>query len=152
MCNGLIRTVNHMLNRVNYTRVFDLTGIIEAVGEVAKSWEVQAQQTNQKIKAKVRVIEDSEAEDEDKTNQSSSSENDQSIEEKTTRQAGLKDRKSVQETVSIDMIVIDTISNVVTSSMSKSQVQGNFSYSLNATYFRPPAANSETEVAILLTI
>lgn len=122
-----------MLNRVNYTRVFDLAGVVEAVDEVANSWKAQAQQTNDKIKAKIKVIEDSEEEgeddvddDEDELDQNLSKGNDQDTTEKTDRQVELQQRKSIQERVPIDMIVIDTISNVVTSVMSKSQVQGIF--------------------------
>lgn len=134
MYNGSIRTVDHMLNRVNYTRVFDLAGVAEAVDEVSKSWEVHSQQINERVKAKVRVIEDSEDEDEpedndeackDKTIESLSNENDQKIAETINQQADLSGGNPIQETVSIGMIVIDTISNVVTAVMSKSQVQGN---------------------------
>lgn len=122
--DGFVRTADIMLNRVNYMRVFDLAGIAEAVDEVGESWEVQAQQTNEKLKAKDRVIEDSEEEDE--ANQGLSDENDRKTKETTYQQAGVQEGKAIGETAPIDMIVIDTISNVVTSVMSKSQVQGNF--------------------------
>ena len=134
MYNGSIRTVDHMLNRVNYTRVFDLAGVAEAVDEVSKSWEVHSQQINEKVKAKLRVIEDSEDEDEPENNdevcenntiKSFSNENDQKIAETTNQQAELRGGNPIHETVPIGMIVIDTICNVVTSVMSKSQVQGN---------------------------
>lgn len=121
-----------MLNRVNYTRVFDLAGLVEAVDEVAKSWEAQTVQTSEKVRAKARVIEDSEEEDEpdkddeDETNQSFANQQHQNTKEATDQQAGGRGRKLNQETHSIDMIVIDTISNVVTSVLSKSQVQGIF--------------------------
>ena len=135
MYNKSVRTVDHMLNRVNYTRVFDLAGVVEAVGEVSKSWEAQTQPTNEKIEAKMRVIDDSEEEDEpeeEDTVQRLSNENDQNTKEMTDKQTQLQGRKPIQETFSIDMIVIDTISNVITSVMSKSQVQGNFLNSLDA--------------------
>lgn len=147
-----------MLNRVNYTRVFDLAGLIEAVDEVSKSWEAQTQQTNEKPKAKVRVIEDSEDEDEpeqddeDDTVKNLSNENDQITKETIDQQAGLPGRQPIQETVSIDMIVIDTISNVVTSVMSKSQVQGNFSNSLDATYRGRQPPTTKLRSSILLTV
>ena len=135
MCNKSIRTVDHMLNRVNYTRVFDLAGVVEAVDEVSKTWEAQTQQINEKIKAKMRVIDDSEGEDEleeeDKV-QRLSNDNDPSTKEMTDEQTGVQGMKPIQETFSIDMIVIDTISNVVTSVMSKSQVQGKLFNSLDA--------------------
>ena len=135
-----------MLNRVSYTRVFDLAGVVEAVDEVAKSWEAQAQQKNKTIKARPGVIEDSEEEEEeeeeedkgegegDETNQSLLNENDQNTLETTDQQAGGQDGMNTQEIVSIDMIVIDTIANVVSSVMSKSQVQGKFFIYLNTTY------------------
>lgn len=132
MYNGLIRSVDHMLNRVNYTRVFDLAGVVEAVDEVSRSWEVHSQQINEGVEPKLRVIVDSEDEDEldkndeDDTVESLSNRNDPNAKGMTDQPAGLQGRKPIQNTVLIDMIVIDTISNVVTSVMSKSQVQGNF--------------------------
>lgn len=124
--DNLTRMADLMLNRVKYMRVFDLAGIVEAVNEVSESWEVQGQQTGGKLKGGEKVIEDSEEEDD--MSQDSSDEKDQIW--KIRHTAEIQNGKASTETDPIDMIVIDTIANVVNSVASKSHVQGSFVNSL----------------------
>lgn len=120
--DGLVRMADLMLTRVKYMRVFDLAGVVEAVDEVSESWEVQAQQTDGNLKGRERVIEDSEEEDD--MSQDSSDEKDQTW--KIRQIAGVQKGRASAETDPTDMIVIDTIANVVTSVASKSHIQGSF--------------------------
>ena len=117
--DGIIEVANLLLNRVNYMRVFDLAGVVEAVNEAQTSWEIQAQ-SREKAKGKDRgVIKDSEDEDEDEDNSP-----EPQSQKREERPAATEGRASA-ESCPADMIVIDTIANVVTSILSKSQVQGN---------------------------
>jgi hypothetical protein len=122
--DALIKTVEKLLNRVKYMRVFDLAGVIEAVGEVGETWNVQTQSTDEKVKGPLRVIEDSEEEDD--MSQDHLDESDHRREENSDQQAGVKELPPSADTGPVDMIVIDTIANVVTSVVSHSQVQGDY--------------------------
>lgn len=126
---SLSRKADLLLNRVNYMRVFDLAGVGEAIGEVGETWEVQARRTDDKPKLS-RIIEDSEEEDD--LSQASSGGKDQTREGMIDQQEEGGQEILGAETGAIDMIVIDTIANVVTSVMLKSQVQGNFVHPLEA--------------------
>jgi hypothetical protein len=129
MHESLGRKADLLLNRVNYMRVFDLAGVDEAIGEVGETWEVQVQRTDDQPKGVSKLIEDSEGEN--YLSQASSSGNNQ-IKEMIDQQERGEREISSAETGPIDMVVIDTIANVVTSVMLTSQVQGNFVHPLDA--------------------
>lgn len=128
MHNELIRKADLFLSRVNYMRAFDMAGVIEAVSEVRESWEV-ADRENDGSKEKDRVVEDSEdddeVKDEDESRQNSPDAHDAQGQGGPRHHLVMDGDKARTKSRPVNMIVIDSISNVVTSVLSKSQVQGN---------------------------
>lgn len=111
-----------MLDRVKVMRVFDFAGVVEAIGEVGEMWEAVSQeredakerapQRNKGIKA----IPDSDDEFEEMLDDLPTPERsnpEENVPSSTSDGAG-----------QIGIIIIDTITNVVSSMMSKSQIQG----------------------------
>jgi len=102
-----------MLDRVKVMRVFDLAGVIEAVSEVGQMTERASQNSQINVKSKKQEVGDSE------------DEFDEDDEEAPPKFASADTETNVDhETNQIGMIIIDTISNVVSSLMSKSQTTG----------------------------
>lgn len=115
--------IDSVLDRIKLMRVFDFTGLVEAVSEIGAKWERASNYTKngaekegdkrgQVIASSEKVLEENEH-------------NLQTNEilppsEKTSS----GDRDNVSRTKSANMIVIDTIVNVVEVVMSQSRIQG----------------------------
>ncbi|KAI9796952.1 MAG: hypothetical protein M1833_005898 [Piccolia ochrophora] len=95
------RIVGNVLDRVKIMRVWDMVGLMEAVGEVREGLERRGSG-----KGRSEVVAGSQGEDEDE----------EMVEEEEEAVETLPER--------VGVIVIDTITNVVAPVMSKSQVQG----------------------------
>jgi hypothetical protein len=119
-----------MLDRVKVMRVFDFAGVVEAIGEVGEMWEAvsrewdDAKERKAQSKKAIKAISDSEDEGEEMLDDLANPERlipQEDLTSTTTDGAG-----------QIGVIVIDTITNVVSSMMSKSQIQGiNIPYPYN---------------------
>ena len=115
-----------MLDRVKVMRVFDFAGVVEAIGEVGEMWEIVARarrDAGEKEAQSINVakgIADSEDEAEEMLDDLPSPKR-LSWEEKDIPST------PSDEPSQIGVIIIDTITNVVSSMMSKSQIQGNAS-------------------------
>lgn len=102
-----------MLDRVKVMRVFDLAGVIEAVGEVGQVMERASQGSGSKVKQKRKEVGDSE------------DESDVDVDDLVPRSVPNETvRVTAHENDQVGMIIIDTIANVVSSLMSKSQTTG----------------------------
>ena len=112
-----------MLDRVKVMRVFDLAGVVEAVSEIGEMIEASsAEQRKDSVeedsaKKKRYKVGDSEEESDDEMLDDQPLRNDQAVEPGSIEGSGIHDG-------SIDMIIIDTITNVASSMVSKSPVQG----------------------------
>jgi len=112
-----------LLGRVKVMRVFDLAGLIEAVGEIGDICESAIQEGGSFIKdglhrRRKSIADSEEAVDEDLEEAASTD---------GSNTHGAKDdslRHRRTHKVIIGMIIIDTITNVVAPVMAKSQVQG----------------------------
>jgi len=110
-----------LLGQVKVMRVFDLAGLIEAVGEIGEILESATQEVRNLVKdessGKRTYIADSEDEMDD--------EEAEGTDESNARKA-IDDSMRGRSThgVKIGMIVIDTITNVAGPVMAKGQVQG----------------------------
>lgn len=105
-----------MLDRVKVMRVFDFAGVVEAIGEVGEMWEAVSQERKAQSTKATKDIPDSEDEGEEMLDDFANPERltpKEDLTSTTTDGAG-----------QIGVIVIDTITNVVSSMMSKSQIQG----------------------------
>ncbi len=104
-----------LLGRVKVMRVFDLAGLIEAVGEVGEICESASPEVGSLAKnggsGQKTYIADSEDEMDDKEAESTDDSGARGAVDESTRRI-------------VGMIVIDTITNVVGLVMAKSQVQG----------------------------
>ena len=109
-----------MLDRVRIMRVFDFAGLVEAVAEVGDLWDRQIQAMDhrhlQRAATSRTEIADSENEDDD-------------------REINRSERQVIAEPLAemtaptiaasgVGMIVIDTITNVISSIMTRNQIQG----------------------------
>lgn len=109
-----------LLGRVKMMRIFDLAGLIEAVGEIGEILENAIQEVGSLTKVGASRQKTYVADSEDEMNDEGAESTDDSI------SRGAKDdsmRRSALG-VKIGMIVIDTMANVVGPVMAKSQVQG----------------------------
>ena len=116
-----IETATSMLDRVKVMRVFDFAGVVEAIGEVGEMWEAVLQaRENTKIREAqnvdaVKGVADSEEEAEEMLDDLPS------LQSPSLEAHG---PTTSDEAGQIGIIVVDTTTNVVSSMMSKSQVQG----------------------------
>ena len=123
-----------MLDRVRVMRVFDFAGVVEAVGEVGENCERiskldengkkhQHCETSEKA---TREIADSQDEDEENGNEEVVG--GAMYDAEGSRMAKCEVPVSDQDgnIVGVGMIVLDTVTNVVSSLMAKSQVQGTY--------------------------
>lgn len=115
----LVEKATSLLDRVKVMRVFDFAGVVEAVGEIGEIWERQVDQVESRLvgmsQERSRIIDDSEEEEASPTDDNVN----KSIDVTDTR-VGTHTKKSG----CIDIIVVDTITNVVSSMVSGSQIQG----------------------------
>ncbi len=111
-----------MLDRVKVMRVFDFAGVVEAIGEVGEMWEAvlrareDANEREAHSKQATKGIVDSEDEAEEMLDDlpcPAKSSLEENVSSPTTDGAG-----------QIGVIVIDTITNIVSTMMSKSQIPG----------------------------
>ena len=116
-----------ILDRVKVMRVFEYAGVVEAIGEVGEMWEAvsrareEAKEREAQSHNATEGIADSEDESEEMLDDPGR------LERSSQTQNALP--PCLEETGQIGVIVIDTITNVVSAMMSKSQVQGTASFS-----------------------
>ena len=107
-----------MLDRVQIMRAFDFAGVVEAIGEIARMWESNDHHIHtpgiSELERGRKVIDDSQ----DEENYS-----DDNAESKVDNAPG-RDSSVNAHDGQVGMVIVDTISNVVNSIISKSQVQG----------------------------
>ena len=111
-----------MLDRVRVMRVFDFTGLVEAVGEVSENCEripnldeeKKKRQQDEKSGKATGEIFDSEDEGEDDGNV------------EIVGEAEVRVDNPESDTAAMGMIVLDTVANIISSLMAKSQVQGTY--------------------------
>lgn len=128
-----------MLDRVRVMRVFDFAGLVEAIGEVSEICERRLkldEEKKRKLSARSRnttgevLDSQDEGDEDDKDGDAANVETvDESINEaEDSGQATCKVRIGSLEgdTAAIGMIVLDTVTNIISSLMAKSQVQGTY--------------------------
>lgn len=115
--------INSVLDRIKLMRVFDFTGLVEAVSEIGAKWERASNypenETGKEGDERGHVIASSEKvpeEDEQKV------QNNEKLPPSEKTPSG--DGDNVSRKKSANMIVIDTIVNVVEVVMSQSRIQG----------------------------
>ena len=127
---ALLRAVS-MLDRVRIMRVFDFVGLVEAVAEVGDLWERQSQviEREQLRQATARRIEiaDSETEEVEEDNRRKPHVNMESLADMT---------EHITVVSGIGMIITDTVTNVVSSIMTRNQTQGK--PSISPQFFKAP--------------
>lgn len=106
-----------LLDRVKVMRVFDFAGVIEALGEIGQMWEKQDEHQRTIVETRLnngeRVVYDSE-EDSLSVDSVEITVHDEELTE------GILNSNDGQ----VGMFIVDTITNVVSSMISRSQVQG----------------------------
>lgn len=114
----LVEQVTGLLDRVQIMRAFDFAGVVEAVGEIGRMWESNDQRIHTPeisgSEGGRKVVGDSQDEED------LSDDNPETEENNETGQANTLDTQAGR----VGMVIIDTISNVVSSVISKSQGQG----------------------------
>lgn len=130
-----------MLDRVRVMRVFDFAGVVEAVAEVGENCErsvkvdedeKKREQGERSEKPTQEIVDSQDEDDEDDEDDEEGDVRDvettgNAIENaECSRPATFEDRvHSVEgDTVAIGMIILDTVTNITSSLMAKSQVQG----------------------------
>lgn len=106
-----------LLDRVRVMRAFDFAGVIEALGEVGQMWEKQDDHSRNIVDTHLEDGEKVVYDSEDDSFSISSVEISVRNEEHTKELGNTRDEQ-------VGMIIIDTITNVVSSMISRSQVQG----------------------------
>ena len=130
----LTAQANEMLDRVRVMRVFDFAGLVEAIGEVSETCERIArgdeekkeQQQGKKSGKTAGEILDSQDEDEDDGNVEIVGEAMSNAEGSRVATCEVQVDSPGEDTPGVGMIVVDTVTNVVSSMMGKSQVQGTY--------------------------
>lgn len=111
---------NRLLDRVKVMRVFDLTGVIEALEEVGQLWE--------KREERLRNIGDMHLEDGKKeVDECEDSLSVGGVEINVHQEQRRIEGSSNEPDDQVGMFIVDTITNVVSSMVSRSQVQGSYS-------------------------
>ena len=118
MRDKLMQKATLLLDRVKVMRVFDFAGIVEAVGEVGDTWEQQATSSRGVSDAQSgergKEIADSQGESEGEGSF------DLIYKDSSYQQDGI----SKVQTRNMQLLVIDTITNALSSMMATAQVQG----------------------------
>ena len=111
-----------MLDRVKVMRVFDFAGVVEAIGEVGEMWEavIQAREDAKEKQAQSKKGAKGVADSEDEADEML----DGLPDPERPSQEETESLASPNEAGQIGVIIIDTITNVVSSMISKSQIQG----------------------------
>ena len=116
---AMIEKATSMLDRVKVMRVFDFAGVVEAVSEVNELMEDIAQQSN---KPSIRVLEkkDEIGDSEDEPDE------EEDLQGESRRESADVShfQGSASHSGQIGVIIVDTVTNVVSAMMAKSQVQG----------------------------
>ena len=117
-----IEKATSMLDRVKVMRVFDFPGVVEAIGEVGEMWEAvsRAREEAEGRGARSYKAQDGIADSEDEAEEML---DDLPNLDKLSQEEDPPPPTS-DESGQIGVIVVDTITNVVSSIMSKSQAQG----------------------------
>lgn len=117
---AVFERANAMLDRVKLMRVFDFAGVVEAIGEVNERRErsvLEEKAGKAAAEKRVEVIDSEEDSDE--------KDSDAPARPKRSRVGEQYDHEElVPESGTVGMLVMDTIVNVIGSSMPKSQIQG----------------------------
>ena len=118
----IIDQATSMLGRVKVMRVFDFTGIVEAISEVNKLMEDTTQQLDQAAvlafeKSRDGIVDSEEELDEDDDEESRRGPQREEVDLISLQGSGPGSGR-------IGMVIIDTITNVVSAMMVKSQIQG----------------------------
>ena len=110
-----------MLDRVKVMRVFDFAGVVEAISEVKDMMEEIAQKSE-----KTPVLAFHEKRDEVGDSEEELDEEDEELQAEPKQESATLGNHQGSEpySVSIGMIIFDTITNVVSAMMAKSQIQG----------------------------
>ena len=117
----MIDKATSMLDRVKVMRVFDFAGVVEAISEVKELMEKTAQRFE-----KPPVVEIESRRDEIGDSEEELDEQDEKLQAEPWREGvDLGDTQgNDSRSGSIGMIILDTVTNVVSAMMAKSQVQG----------------------------
>ena len=110
----IMQEATSMLDRIKVMRVFDLAGIAEAVGEVAEIIEKEPLVCDTEVEATARLMESKEIGDSE----------DELEDEHSFQTKARTDEEPYSAVPRIRMIIIDTITNVVSSTVAKNQLQG----------------------------
>ena len=112
---AILEKATSMLDRVKVMRVFDFAGVVEAISEVKDMMEKIAQKSENTQVLAFQKRRDEVGDSEEEVD-----------EEDDERQPESRQEGSILEphSVSIGMIIFDTITNVVSAMMTKSQIQG----------------------------
>lgn len=118
---ALIEKATSMLDRVKVMRVFDFAGVVEAISEVKDMME----ETAQKAK-KPKVVANRRRRDEVGDSEEELDEEDDELQAEPRRESVTlgNHQGSGPHNGTIGMVIIDTITNVVSAMMVKSQIQG----------------------------
>ena len=115
-----------MLDRVKIMRVFDFAGVVEAVGEIGEVWDTYQRNLGplnellpRRSFEEYAEIVDSQDDGDEEVN-----DNEQGAGERSTLAVIATDECQALRPARVGMIVIDNISNIVGSTMSRSQAQG----------------------------
>lgn len=128
-----------MLDRVRVMRVFDFAGLVEAIGEVSeicerktKMDEEKKQQLSARSGQTTREVLDSQDEG-DEDDEYGDATNVETVHETTNKAEGsgpatceVRVGSLEGDTAAIGVMVVDTVTNIISSLMAKSQVQGTY--------------------------
>lgn len=123
--DDIIVEATSLLDHVKVMRVFDFAGVIEAVNEIGEMWEREVDHVDDhpavSPREESRIIDDSEG---DEVSFSNENENERENEQLNSTRAANYHEESNRKSGYVCMIVIDTMTNVVSSMISGNQVQG----------------------------
>ena len=118
---AIMEKATSMLDRVKVMRVFDFAGVVEAISEVKDMMDETAQKSE-----KTPVLAFEKRRDEVGDSEEEVDEEDEGLQPEPRQEGATlgNHHGSEPRSVSIGMIIIDTITNVVSAMMAKSQIQG----------------------------
>lgn len=118
MDKDLTEQATRLLDRVQFMRVFDFAGVVEAIGEIGRMWDNDDQLIAglelSEMKGGRQVVNDSQDE-EDLSDDSA---------EMKASDGPVRGNAPDTQDGQVGMVVVDTISNVVSSIVSQNQIQG----------------------------
>ncbi|CAF9938367.1 MAG: hypothetical protein ALECFALPRED_007621 [Alectoria fallacina] len=144
---AMIEKATSMLDRVKFMRVFDFAGVVEAISEINELMEDVMRKPQKPTFVAV----------EKRRDEINDSEEELDEEDEELQTEGVGDPGDIQDSDrqrgSIGMIIIDTITNIVSAMMAKSQIQGqallaNFMRSLHHLTFRHHICTILTNAAV----